>query len=85
MIRPTLTDLDYVKTLKGNLRATLDTEAGKEVVKFLETLCGWYDFSATETNQILIAHGKRQILATIKTLLELSPEQIVALAIEKES
>jgi hypothetical protein len=78
-----LTDIDYVKGLKGNLRASLDTETGKEVIKFLEQLCGWYDFSETDPNRILIAHGKRQVLATIKTLLELTPELIVAIAKEK--
>lgn len=79
-----LTDIDYVKTLKGNMRASLDTDAGKEVVKFLEIVCGWYDFGNVDTNEILIGHGKRQVLATIKTLLELNPEQIVALAQQKE-
>lgn len=77
-------DIDYVKALKSNLRATLDTESGKEVMKFLEELCGWYEFSEVDPNRILIAHGKRQVLATIKTLLELTPEQIVALANQKE-
>lgn len=79
-----LTNLAEVKALQGNLRATLGTEAGKEVMSFLEKLCGWYDFNAIDPNQILIGHGKRQVLATIKTLLELTPEQIVAIAIEKE-
>lgn len=79
-----LTDIDYVKGLKANLRATLDTDAGKEVIKFLEQLCGWYDFTETDTNRILISHGKRQVLATIKTLIELTPEQIVAIAKEQE-
>lgn len=74
-----LTDYGRVKTLKSNLEYALKTEAGKEVMMFLEELCGWYDFKSTDPNQILIAHGKRQVLATIKTLLNLSPEQIVAL------
>lgn len=79
-----LTDLDYVKGLKSNIRISLDTDAGKELVKFLEQLCGWYDFNETEPNKILIAHGKRQVLATLKTLIELTPEQIVAVAKLKE-
>ena len=77
-----LTDIEYVKGLKGNLRAVFETDAGGEVIKFLEQLCGWYDFKEREPNAILIAHGKRQMLATIKTLLELTPEQIVAIAKE---
>jgi len=79
-----LRNIDEVKVLQGNLRATLGTDAGKEVIKFLDGICGWYDFSASEPNAILIAHGKRQVLATLKTLLDLTPEQVVSLAIEKE-
>ena len=77
-----LTDIEYVRALQSNLRATLDTPQGMEVITFLENLCGWYDFSATAPDLILIAHGKRQVLATIKTLLRLLPEEIVALTEE---
>ena len=79
-----LTNIDYVKGLKSNLRASLETEQGKEVIKFLEELCGWYDFNEIDPNKILVAHGKRQVLATIKTLLNLNAEQIVAIAVQKE-
>lgn len=79
-----LTDIDYVKGLKSNLRASLETDQGKEVIKFLEELCGWYDFNETDPDKILVAHGKRQVLATIKTLLNLTADQIVALAVQKE-
>ena len=75
-----LADLDQVKTLQAHLRATLDTPAGVELVKFLEDVCGWYDFSETDPNLILVAHGKRQVLATIKTLLRCTPDQIVTIA-----
>ena len=74
-----LKNSDDVKSLQSNLRASLDTPQGKEVINFLEEICGWYDFSEIDPNMILIKHGKRQVLATIKTLLELTPEQIVAL------
>lgn len=82
-----MTDLknpSEVKALQSNMRATLNTEPGKEVMRFLEEICGWYDFSETDTNLILMKHGKRQVLATIKTLLALTAEQIVAVATEKE-
>lgn len=79
-----LTDIEYVKTLKANLRTTLETDAGKKVIEFLEDLCGWYDFNDSEVNDILIKHGGRRILATLKTVIKLSPEQVVALAIQKE-
>lgn len=79
-----LKDLTKVKILQSNMRATFDNAHGKEVMTFLDQLCGWFDFHAFDTNQILIAHGKRQVLATIKTLLSLKPEEIVALNREEE-
>lgn len=81
-----LTDIDYVKALQSNLRVTFDGPPGKEVMKFLETACGWYQsiFDPASRDLCLINDGKRQVLATIKTLLELTPEQIVAMAKQKE-
>lgn len=80
-----LKDYEEVKVLQSNFRTTFDTTHGKECIKFLEQLCGWYDFNETEPNTILIAHGKRQVLATIKTLLNSNAEQIVALAQLKDN
>ena len=74
-----LKDIEQVRGLQSNLRASLGTPAGQEVVKFLEEICGWYDFLETDPNMILIKHGKRQVLATLKTLLEQPAETIVAL------
>ena len=79
-----LKDLDDVKALQSNLRASLDTPQGKEVITFLEEICGWYDFNEFDPDIILMKHGKRQVLATIKTLLKLSAEQIVAVANQEE-
>lgn len=75
-----LKNLDDIKALQSNMRVSLDTPAGKEVIKFLEEICGWYDFAETDPNMILIKHGKRQVLATLKTLLKLSPEQVIVVA-----
>lgn len=80
-----LTKVDAVKALQTDLGLCFGSDSGKRVMKeFLEPICGWYDFSETDPNAILIAHGKRQILATIKTLLEHSAEQVVAVAKQKE-
>ncbi len=75
-----LKSLAEVQQLQANLRGSLGTDAGKEVMKWLEEICGWYDFSATDTNQILMKHGARQCLATIKTLLEHPAETVVQIA-----
>ncbi len=78
-----MSDIGYVRALQSNIRASLDTPQGKEVMAFLEDICGWYDFSELDPNMILMKHGKRQVLATIKTLLKLKPEEIVALTVKE--
>lgn len=79
-----LTNIDHVQALQATLRVTLDTPQGVELITFLEQVCGWYDFNETDPNKILIAHGKRQVLATIKTLMRLPAEQIIAMANQLE-
>ena len=77
-----LTDLDYVKGLQSNLHVVFDGETGKEVMEFLEVACSWYEsvFDPINKDRILINAGKREVVATIKTLLRLPPEEIVSLA-----
>jgi hypothetical protein len=81
-----MTSYEDVKGLKANLHAVFDTAQGKEVMRYLEVACGWYHsvYSPQNPEMTLINDGKRQVLATIKTILELSPEQIVTLAKQKE-
>jgi len=81
-----MTNIDYVKTLKANLRTTFESPQGKEVMKFLEEAVGYDNtvFDPVNRDMVLINDGKRQVVATIKTLLKLDPEQIVALAVAKE-
>lgn len=82
-----LTNLDEVKALQSNLRASLDTPQGREVMKFLEEACGWYEsiFDPTNRDMILINAGKREVVATLKTLLKLDANQVVELAKQKEA
>jgi hypothetical protein len=77
-----LTDINYVKGLQSNLRVSFDTPPGKEVMKFMELIGGWYPtiFDSLETNEVIARDANRRFIGTIKTLLELTPEQIVALA-----
>ena len=74
-----LTRIDDVKALQSNLRAVFDTEAGKEVMKFLEDSCGWYIsvFDPVNRDATLVNDGRRQVVATLKTLLNLPAEDIV--------
>jgi hypothetical protein len=81
-----MTDIEYVKGLKSNVHLVFESPQGKEVMKFLEQTCCWYKsvWSPDQPDMTLINDGKRQVLATIKTILDLSAEQIVALAKQKE-
>lgn len=68
--------------LKSNMHATFDSPQGQETMKFLEQIGGWYptSFDSMDTNDIILREGSRRLLGTIKTILTLSPEQIVSLA-----
>lgn len=75
-----LTNIKDVKGLQSNLHAVFDGPAGKEAMKFLEHICGWYDFAETDPDVICNLNGRRQVLATIKTLLEHPAEQVKLVA-----
>ena len=81
-----MTDPNYVRALKSNMHGTFETPQGKEVMKFLEQTCCWYKsvWEPSSPDLTLINDGKRQVLATIKTVMELSTEQLVSLAEQKE-
>ena len=75
------TDPKQVKTVQSALQ-TLPIWH-KDNMEFLEQICGWYDFNQTDPNVIVIQHGKRQVLATLKTFLDLNPEQVAQIAIDR--
>ena len=78
---------DYVKGLQSDLHTLFDGEAGKKVMRFLEVSCGWYQsiFSPVDRDITLVNDGKRQVVATLKTLLECSADQVVAMAKRREN
>lgn len=78
-----LTDPKQVKSIQDTLQ-TLPIWH-KDNMDFLEQIGGWYDFNEKDPNMILINHGKRQMLATIKTLLQLTPEQVAFIAQENNN
>lgn len=81
-----MTDPQYVAGLKSNMHSVFDTPQGKEVIKYLEKSCCWYNsiYDPASADLTLINDGKRQVLATIKTILECSTDQIVQLAMKAE-
>jgi hypothetical protein len=76
------TDEAQVKEIQSNLRATFDSPQGREVMAFMEAIGGWYPsvYDSQETNAIIARDANRQLIGTLKTLLTLSPEQVMALA-----
>ncbi len=81
-----LADINEVRALISNVRTVFETPQGKEVMEFLEQACGWYEsvFDPVNKDMVLINAGKREVVATLKTLLRLTPEQVVAMAKSKE-
>lgn len=73
--------LDEARALKQNIHATFGTPSGKEAMIFIEKIGGWYPTykDSNETNDIIGRDANRKLIATLKTIMELSPEQIVLL------
>jgi len=82
-----MTSLEDVKDLQSNLHIVFDSPQGKEVMKWLEEAVGYdasiYDPQSRENTWI--QDGKRQVIATIKTLLKHKAEDIISLAKQKEA
>lgn len=81
-----MTNIEEVRALKSNLHATFDSPSGKEAMKFMQSLGGWFPstFDSMETNAIIARDANRRLLGTVRTILDLTPEQIVVLA-QKEA
>lgn len=77
-----LRDPKAVAIIQQNLRTLPISDKANMAV--MEKLCEWFDLYETAPHLLPIHQGKRQVLATIKTLLDCTPEQIVAVANLKE-
>lgn len=77
-----LTNIEYVKGLQSNIRIALDSPQGKEVMKFIEEIGSWTPtiFDTLETNEVVARDANRRLIGTLKSLLELSADEIVLLA-----
>lgn len=74
------THLGEVRAIQSSVRVLFGTPDGQEVMKLLEQLSGWYDFNETDKDIIYMKHGARQLVACIKNLIDLKPEEIQAIA-----
>ena len=77
-----LSNVEEIKALQANLHACFGSPQGKEVLKYMEQLCHWTPtiYDSNDTNDIIARDASRKIYGTIKTFLELNPEQLAALA-----
>lgn len=73
--------LDEAKALKSNVCATFESRPGQEAMLFIEKIGSWYPtvFDAGDTNSVIARDANRRLIGSIKTVMECSPEQIVAL------
>lgn len=71
--------LDEAQALKKNIHACFDSAHGKEVMKYLEKIGSWYPTynDSNETNDIIARDANRKLISTLKTIMILTPEQIV--------
>lgn len=81
-----LKDIRQVKKIYAQIHSVFDTPDGEEVMDFLEEACGWYEsvYDPVDRDRVLINAGRREVVATLKTFLKHSPEDIVLLAKQKE-
>ena len=73
--------IDEAKTLKNNVHLTFESPQGKETMKFLEKIGGWTPslYDSGDTNEIIARDANRRLIGTIKTIMELTAEQICTL------
>lgn len=67
--------------LRSNIIATFDSPQGKETMRYIEKIGSWYPRmdDSMETNDIIARDANRRLIATLKTIMQLTPQQIVAL------
>lgn len=77
--------LDEAKTLKNNIHLTFESPQGKETMKFMKQIGSWWPHvsDSMDTNAIVARDANRRLLGTIRTIMDLTPEQILTL-INKE-
>ena len=72
---------DEAAALKSNMHATFESPQGKEVMRFIEKIGTWIPsiYDSMDTNAIVSRDANRRLIGTLKTIIELSPDQIVTL------
>ena len=73
--------LDEIKGLQNDLRAVFNSPSGKNAMRYIERIGGWTPsmYDSSETNEIIARDANRRLIGTLKTLMELTPQQVYAL------
>jgi len=82
-----MTDINYIANVKSCMQIAFEGNNGDILMDFLENTCCWYQSTLVpgDPEMTMVNDGKRQVLSTIKTMMRLTPEQIVALVNNKEA
>jgi hypothetical protein len=77
-------NLEDAKVLKNNVHMTFETPQGKETMKFLEKIGGWIPsiYDSGDTNEIIARDANRRLIGTLKSIMNLTAEQLVTLTQE---
>lgn len=73
--------IEEAKALKMNVLATFETPAGKQTMEYMEKIGSWTPniYDSGETNEIIARDANRRLIGTLKTIMNLTSEQIVTL------
>lgn len=81
-----LKDINEVKDLKAACHTVFDNPRGQKVMEFMKEIGGWFPtvFDSMDTNAIVARDANRRLLGTVRTIMALAPEQIVALSTKED-
>jgi len=74
-----MTDKAYVEQIQKDLLHILGLPEGQRLMEFLEDISGFWHpgYDPANETSVQIAAGRREVVLTLKTLLKLTPEQVV--------
>ena len=66
------------------MHATFDSPQGKEVMRYIEQIGHWFPtvYDTGDTNEIIARDANRRLVGTLKSILTITPAQLVALTEE---
>ena len=73
--------IDEAKSLKTAVHLTFESNSGKDVMAYMEKIGGWIPtmYDSGETNEIIARDANRRLIGTLKSIMNLTADQIVKL------